>query len=182
VQRQRLNENGLNACSARNLLAHTPPEPDANNIVRQLRRGKGGWAVARAVHAVLQVVDLPTLAQLDGLCAAAARDEGIPDQVALVRRYVRNASASQPVQDALSGGRYWREVPIAVAQDDCAIVEGAIDLLHELRPLPTLPRLRVDRIARALAQAELAERSRVSRVAITCLERGVVDARFEDPS
>jgi transcriptional regulator with XRE-family HTH domain len=47
-----------------------------------------------------------------------------------------------------------------------------------LRPLPTLPRLRAVRIARALAQAELAERSGVSRVAITRLEHGDVNARF----
>jgi transcriptional regulator with XRE-family HTH domain len=47
-----------------------------------------------------------------------------------------------------------------------------------LRPLPTLPRLRAVRVARALSQAELAERAGVSRVAITRLERGDVDARF----
>jgi transcriptional regulator with XRE-family HTH domain len=47
-----------------------------------------------------------------------------------------------------------------------------------LTTLPNLPRLRAVRIARALSQAELAERSGVSRVAITRLERGDVDARF----
>jgi ATP-dependent helicase/nuclease subunit A len=44
---------------------------------------------------------------------------------------VRDAAASEPVQRALSSGRYWREVPVAVAQRDGAIVEGVIDLLHE---------------------------------------------------
>jgi transcriptional regulator with XRE-family HTH domain len=47
-----------------------------------------------------------------------------------------------------------------------------------LKRLPKLPRLRAIRIARALSQAELGERSGVSRVAITRLERGDVDARF----
>jgi ATP-dependent exoDNAse (exonuclease V) beta subunit len=108
-----------------------PPEPDANDTVRRLRRGKGGSAVGRAVHAVLQVIDLATLDQLDALSAAAARDEGIADEFPLIRRYVRSAAASEPVQRAISRGRYWREVPVAVAHDDGAIVEGAIDLLHE---------------------------------------------------
>jgi transcriptional regulator with XRE-family HTH domain len=44
--------------------------------------------------------------------------------------------------------------------------------------LPSLPRLRAVRIARALSQAELAQRSGVSRVSITRLESGDVDARF----
>ena len=43
---------------------------------------------------------------------------------------------------------------------------------------PTLPRLRAIRIQRALSQAELAERAGVSRVAVTRLEAGDVDARF----
>jgi transcriptional regulator with XRE-family HTH domain len=47
-----------------------------------------------------------------------------------------------------------------------------------LTTLPNLPRLRAVRIERALSQAELAKRSGVSRVAITRLERGDVDARF----
>ncbi len=47
-----------------------------------------------------------------------------------------------------------------------------------LTMLPNLPRLRAVRIARALSQAELGERSGVSRVAITRLEHGDVDARF----
>lgn len=47
-----------------------------------------------------------------------------------------------------------------------------------LTMLPKLPRLRAVRIARALSQAELGERSGVSRVAITRLEHGDVDARF----
>jgi len=47
-----------------------------------------------------------------------------------------------------------------------------------LTQLPSLPRLRTVRIGRALSQAELAQRSGVSRVSITRLEGGAVDARF----
>jgi ATP-dependent exoDNAse (exonuclease V) beta subunit len=108
-----------------------PPEPDANNVVRRLRRGRRGSAIGLAVHAVLQAIDLATLDHLDALCSAAARDEGVADQVSLIRRYVRDAARSDPVQRAVASGRYWREVPVGVARDDGAIVEGVIDLLHE---------------------------------------------------
>jgi ATP-dependent exoDNAse (exonuclease V) beta subunit len=108
-----------------------PPEPDANNVVRRLRRGRRGSAIGLAVHAVLQVIDLATLGQVDELCSAAARDEGVANQASLITRYVRDAAGSEPVQRALASGRYWREVPVGVTRDDGAIVEGVIDLLHE---------------------------------------------------
>jgi ATP-dependent exoDNAse (exonuclease V) beta subunit len=108
-----------------------PPEPDPNIVVRRLRKGRGGSAVGRAVHAVLQVIDLATLAHLDTLAESAARDEDVLRSVDDVKDYVRAAAASTPVQSALASGRYWREVPVGVLQDDDSILEGAIDLLYE---------------------------------------------------
>jgi len=69
-----------------------PPEPDPNVIVRRLRKGRGGSAVGRAVHAVLQVIDLATLAQLDALAESAARDEDVSGSVDAVKDYVRALS------------------------------------------------------------------------------------------
>jgi len=66
----------------------SPPEPDPNSIVRRLRKGRGGSAVG---HAVLQVIDLATLAPLDALAQAAARDEDISDSVGQIKDYVRDA-------------------------------------------------------------------------------------------
>lgn len=48
-----------------------------------------------------------------------------------------------------------------------------------MQDLPKLPRLKAVRLAKMLSQEELAEKSGVSRVAITRLERGTVDARFK---
>lgn len=45
--------------------------------------------------------------------------------------------------------------------------------------LPKLPRLKAVRLAKMLSQEELAEKAGVSRVAITRLETGMVDARFK---
>ena len=52
-----------------------PPEPDSNNLTRRIRKGRGGSALGRAVHAVLQTIDLATLEYLDVLAHAAAREE-----------------------------------------------------------------------------------------------------------
>lgn len=48
-----------------------------------------------------------------------------------------------------------------------------------MQVLPKLPRLKSVRLAKMLSQEELAEKSGISRVAITRLERGTVDARFQ---
>ena len=82
------------------------------------------------MHAVLQVIDLTTLADLDALATAAARDENIPDLVDTIAQYVRNAAASPPIQEALISGRYWREVPVGVTCTNGDILEGAVDLLY----------------------------------------------------
>lgn len=44
--------------------------------------------------------------------------------------------------------------------------------------LPKMPRLKAVRLAKMLSQEELAKKAGVSRVAITRLETGNVDARF----
>jgi ATP-dependent helicase/nuclease subunit A len=80
---------------------------------------------------VLQVIDLTTLASLDVLVEGAARDENMSDATDQIAEYVRHAAASAAVQAALASGRYWRELPVGVVQDDGAILEGAIDLLYE---------------------------------------------------
>jgi len=107
-----------------------PPEPDPQTFVRRTPRGRGGTALGRAVHAVLHVIDLATLAELQALAAVAARDENIPDLEDTVAQYVRNAVNSTPVQEALASGRYWREVPLGVSRSEGSILEGAIDLLY----------------------------------------------------
>lgn len=48
-----------------------------------------------------------------------------------------------------------------------------------MQVLPKLPRLKAVRLAKMLSQEELAEKAGVSRVAITRLEAGTVDARFK---
>ncbi len=94
------------------------------------RRGRAGTSIGRAVHAVLQVVDLSTGANLDATARAQAAAEGVPDRADEIARLVRGARASPLVQRALASGRWWRETPVAGPVGD-GIVEGFIDLLFE---------------------------------------------------
>ena len=94
------------------------------------RRGRAGTAVGRAVHGVLQVVDLGDPVDLDVLADAQARAEGVDDRADVVRRLARSAIDSATVRDAVAVGRFWRELFVA-APVGGRLVEGYIDLLYE---------------------------------------------------
>ena len=94
------------------------------------RRGRGGSSLGRAVHAVLQTVDLATGKGLDETAMAQATAEGIAHRSADVARLARVALESDVVTRAVASGRYWREVPVAAPLGQGAI-EGFIDLLFQ---------------------------------------------------
>ncbi len=102
------------------------PEPEAP----PWRRGRAGTSIGRAVHAVLQTIDLRNGDGEVEAARAQAVAEGIPgreDEIALL---VRNARQSKAVRAAVASKRYWREVYVAAEVDE-ATVEGFIDLLYE---------------------------------------------------
>jgi len=94
------------------------------------RRGRAGTALGRAVHAVLQSIDLATGDGLDATARAQALAEGIPQREAEVRALARSVLQASTVRNAVAGGRYWREVPVAAVVDGVT-VEGFVDLLIE---------------------------------------------------
>jgi ATP-dependent helicase/nuclease subunit A len=95
------------------------------------RRGRAGTALGRAVHAVLQTVDLATGDGLEATARAQALAEGIPDREGEIRALVESVLASPTIRSATAAGaRCWREVPCA-APIDGMLVEGFIDLLIE---------------------------------------------------
>jgi ATP-dependent exoDNAse (exonuclease V) beta subunit len=101
-------------------------EPDA----ARFKHGRGGTSVGRAVHAVLQAVDLATQDGLDNLARAQAAAEGISQRAEEVARLAKRACESEPVRRAIASGRLWREVPIGAPSGD-VVLEGFIDLLFE---------------------------------------------------
>ncbi len=115
-------------------LAHADAEgglaPEVGEDIAASRRGRAATSRGRAVHAVLQVIDLATRAGLDDLARAQAAAEGIPEQAAEVARLVRAACDSEPLRRA-STARHWREVPLG-APVGGVLLEGFVDLLYEL--------------------------------------------------
>jgi ATP-dependent helicase/nuclease subunit A len=103
-------------------------EPEADAPPWQ--RGRVGTAFGRAVHAVLQMVDLRTGEGVDGGARAQAAAEGIPGRAGDVAHAVRSALRSPAAREAVAAGRFWREVYVA-ADVDGTVVEGFVDLLYE---------------------------------------------------
>ncbi|HSO95112.1 MAG TPA: UvrD-helicase domain-containing protein [Acidimicrobiia bacterium] len=93
------------------------------------QRGRAGTALGRAVHAVLQTVDLATGAGLDATARAQALAEGVAGREREVRNLAASVLASPVVRTAVAAGwDRWREVPVA-ADVDGILLEGFVDLL-----------------------------------------------------
>jgi ATP-dependent helicase/nuclease subunit A len=91
-------------------------------------KGRYGTAVGRAVHGVLQTIDLATGAGLDDAVAAQCQAEAVPDRADDVRRLVREALGSPTVQ-AAAVAPHWREVYACTPIGD-RLLEGYVDLLY----------------------------------------------------
>ncbi len=91
-------------------------------------KGRYGTAVGRAVHGVLQVVDLATGAGVDAAVSSQCQAEAIPERVTDVRRLVEAALAS-PVVRAAAARAHWREVYACTPVAD-RLLEGYVDLLY----------------------------------------------------
>jgi ATP-dependent helicase/nuclease subunit A len=120
---------GLRITSATGLAREADPDEEAEDVAI-LRRGRGGTNFGRAVHGVLQVVPLDSLAGLEQLANAQATAEGIGSRAAAVVDAVRRVGASAPVRAAVAAGWHWREVPVG-AKEGGVILEGFVDLLYD---------------------------------------------------
>ena len=116
-----------------------PPDPGADDhpATAPAVRRRGGTAVGRAVHAVLELVelDLPEpdrrAAALLPLARHAAIAEGVADAADDVAAMAESALGSPSVIAAGRAKRCWREVPVAVPLPGDKVLEGFIDLLYE---------------------------------------------------
>ena len=100
------------------------------------RRGRGATATGKAVHGVLQSIDLLSGAGLQSLAAAQAVAEGIAGRQDVIEAFVRSALASDEVRDA-ARARHWKEVYVAAPVNETdapgsppAVVEGFVDLMY----------------------------------------------------
>jgi ATP-dependent exoDNAse (exonuclease V) beta subunit len=91
-------------------------------------KGRYGTSVGRAVHGVLQTIDLATGAGLEDAVAAQCQAEAVPDRAADVRQLVQDALGS-PVVQAAAVSPHWREVYACTPIGD-RLLEGYVDLLY----------------------------------------------------
>jgi ATP-dependent exoDNAse (exonuclease V) beta subunit len=108
-------------------------EPGIHKDARDLdlppwQKGRYGSAIGRAVHAVLQSVDLATGAGLEHEAAAQAAAEGVYGQQPVIQALARAALDSDLVRAAASRP-HWREVYVGVPTDGY-VLEGYIDLMY----------------------------------------------------
>jgi ATP-dependent exoDNAse (exonuclease V) beta subunit len=109
--------------------AEPPPTGVAQPELGPGRRA--GTAIGRAVHAVLQTVDLDDPAPaLDAVAGAAAAAEGIAGAGGEVAALARSVLAAPTVQSARATRRRWREVYVAAPFGD-RVLEGYVDLVVE---------------------------------------------------
>lgn len=93
------------------------------------QKGRYGSAIGRAVHGVLQTVDLSTGAGLSAACSAQAAGEGVLGKEQIIERLARSALDSEVVKIAAQSP-HWREVYVGVPWEE-GVLEGYIDLLYE---------------------------------------------------
>ena len=93
------------------------------------KKGRYGDAVGRAVHGVLQVIDLATGEGLDDAVAAQCVAEGVLDHAEHVRALVQSALASDVVRRAAERP-HWRESYVGMLEDDGTVLEGFVDLIY----------------------------------------------------
>ncbi len=92
------------------------------------QKGRYGTAVGRAVHGVLQLVDLATGEGLDDAAAAQAAAEGVVERTSVIAALARSGLATESARRA-AAGEHWREVWVA-AEVGGRLVEGYVDLLY----------------------------------------------------
>lgn len=92
-------------------------------------KGRYGTAIGRAVHGVLQTVDLATGAGLDDAGAAQALAEGVIEHVGIVRDLAAAALTSDIVRRA-GERKHWKETYVGTVLDDGRVLEGFVDLIY----------------------------------------------------
>jgi ATP-dependent helicase/nuclease subunit A len=146
-------ESGLTAQAGEELLQR----PDSSAVQH---RGRAGTAIGRAVHAVLQLIDLSTGENLPALAAVQAAAEGVPERTSEVRQLVQAALDSDLVHQAVASDRYWREVYVGVPVGE-RVLEGFIDLLFETPEGLAVVDYKTDRLSDQAGPGDIASRYRL---------------------
>ncbi|TDD12413.1 DNA helicase UvrD, partial [Kribbella turkmenica] len=115
-------------------VALTDVDPGTAKAARDLElppwsKGRYGTAIGRAVHGVMQVVDLSTGSGLEAAVSAQCVAEGVLEYADVVAALTRSALASDVVHRA-AVREHWRESYVGALQPDGTILEGFVDLIY----------------------------------------------------
>ena len=138
-------------------------DPDGDDGREGWRRGRAATAFGRAVHAVLQAVDLATGRDLDALAAVAAEIEGLADHADEVAAAVRSVLDAHIVGQAAVGESF-REMYVAAPVED-RVIEGYIDLLVRTPEGLVVVDYKTDAVASETAIESLVEEYRLQLAA-----------------
>ena len=113
----------------------TPPEVRKDDSAKGPRdlvlppwsKGRNGSAIGRAVHGVLQSVDLATGEGLEAALAAQVHAESVIEHSGVVEALVRAALASDLVAAAATQ-EHWAETFVGTVDADGRVLEGFVDL------------------------------------------------------
>ena len=154
------------AAVAQEAAAIESPEETGDAVSEETpwRRGRAGTSIGRAVHAVLQTIDLATGAGLDDAARAQAAAEGVPGREREIAALARAAVTSGPVRAAVESRRFWREVPVGVLIGG-VLLEGFIDLLYEGPAGLVVVDYKTDAVRTEAEATEKAERYRLQGAA-----------------
>lgn len=141
-----------------------PEKPEPAAEAEPWRKGRAGTSLGRAVHAVLQTIDLATGEGIAETARAQAMAEGIANAVNRIERLTQNARASEAVRAAVASGRYWREVYVG-CEVEGTVIEGFIDLLYESPEGLVVVDYKTDSAPNEAAIAEAMERYRLQGAA-----------------
>ncbi|MEO8538913.1 MAG: UvrD-helicase domain-containing protein [bacterium] len=135
---ERINRLGRARVLAATAIAHgliaEEEEPEPQQDDQPWKKGRAGTSVGRAVHAVMQTIDLASGAGISETAESQAIAEGIANEAPHIARLAESARTSAAVQAAVAAGpgRYWRELYVG-CEINGVLVEGFIDLLYEGR-------------------------------------------------
>ena len=124
----------VSATALAKMVADAPPrDPGLAKDARDLElppwnKGRYGTAIGRAVHAVLQTIDLASGAGIEASAAAQAAAEGVLGEEDTIVALARAALASDVVRRACVRP-FWRETYVAVPLEGITL-EGYVDLVY----------------------------------------------------
>ena len=133
-QLRSISPTGITRLSRKNAVTQNQNEEGLNKHGQDLsetpwRKGRYGSALGRAVHGVLQTIDLSKGTNIAALSASQAAAESISHQSQLVQAFVTSALETEVIKSAAMQ-RHWRELYVA-APINGLVLEGYIDLMYE---------------------------------------------------